>query len=271
MNTYKLTASEEGSYARRERRVQSSSIPVSYFTRFRKRLGKELGESVRAQLLVGFTIAGLIVWWQVRLGVIKGPEVPANIRSFLLPYLLVFVAFALYHLCRTAYLLDREAGQEIGGLRREISTLKLARDDSQAEIERLKRSPEGPEMWLSFEGMQIGERVLRITNVAGGTARDIQLQEMTDGELTSDKGEVIPFLAVGLWSIVKPRVRMADEGWRDITSFTLDSFFMKAKKPIIATIKHLDANGASYTTVFQITPVPNTLQVEIKQVDRRRD
>jgi hypothetical protein len=207
----------------------------------------------------------------VRLGVIKGPEVPANIRSFLSPYLLVFVAFALYHVGRTAYLLDREARQEIGGLRQEVGALKLAQADSQGEIERLRCSPEGPEMWLSFEGMQIGERVLRIRNVAGGTARDIQLQETTDGELISDKSEVIPFLAVGQWSIVKPRVRMADEGWRDITSFTLDGFFMKAKKPITATLKHLDANGAIHTTVFQITPVPNTLQVQIKQVDRRRD
>lgn len=94
---------------------------------------------------------------------------------------------------------------------------------------------------------------------------------MTDGELISDKSDVIPFLAVGQWSIVKPHVRMADEGWKDITFFTLDSFFMKAKKPIAATVKHLDANGAIYTTVFQITPVPNTLQVEIKQIDRRRE
>lgn len=176
MNTYKLTATEEGSYARGERRVQSSNIPMCYFTRFRKRLGKELGESVKAQLLVGFTITGLIVWWQVRLGVIQGPEVPANVRSFLLPYLLVFLAFALYHLGRTAYLLDGEARQGLGALRQEISTLELAQDERQAEIERLRRSPAGPEMWLSFEGMQIGDRVLRIRNVAGGTARDIQLE-----------------------------------------------------------------------------------------------
>lgn len=58
---------------------------------------------------------------------------------------------------------------------------------------------------------------------------------MTDGELISDKSDVIPFLAVGQWSIVKPHVRMADEGWKDITFFTLDSFFVKAKKPIAAT------------------------------------
>ena len=141
-------------------------------------------------------------------------------------------------------------------------------DELRREVQRLTSQPTGPEMWLALDGMIIGERVLRITNVAGGTARDVQLEEMTDGKLASEKSEVIPFLEVGRWAIVKPRVTIADEdGWGD---FSLDSFLTKAEKPVLATVHHLDANGALYTTVFRITPAPESLSVEIRQIERRR-
>ena len=91
-------------------------MPEHYIHRFRRRLSKELGEFVKAQLAVGFILAALILWRQVHTGIITKPNIRANVSSLLWPYLVVFAGFTVYHFCRTAYLLDRDAQQKIVNL-----------------------------------------------------------------------------------------------------------------------------------------------------------
>lgn len=88
-------------------------MPEHYIHRFRKRLYKELGEFVKTQLLVGFILTGVILWWQVHTGIITKPNIRANVSSFLWPYLVVLGLFTIYHLGRTAVLLDRESQSRI--------------------------------------------------------------------------------------------------------------------------------------------------------------
>jgi hypothetical protein len=92
----------------------------NYFDRFRKRLYRELGEFVRTQLLVGFIVAALILLWQIHLGVITKPAVRANVISVIAPYLVILALFGLFHLGRTAYLLDCDAQSRITDLENQV-------------------------------------------------------------------------------------------------------------------------------------------------------
>ncbi len=137
------------------------------------------------------------------------------------------------------------------------------------EVHRLSTQPMGPEMWLRLDGHHIGQRSLMVGNVAGGTARDIQLQEMTDGELACEKSDVVPFLDVGQWNPVICAVHPVGEGPESVFTFSMDSFLTKAKQPVRASVRCLDANGTPYTTVFELKAI-DSLYLEVRQVERRR-
>src|ERR1700730_384159 len=94
-----------------------------YLQRFGKRLSKELGDFVKTQLAIGFILSGLIVLWQGRIGIVTKPNIRANITSFVWPHLAVLAAFTVYHFGRTAYLLDREAQQNIRTLETKLNSI----------------------------------------------------------------------------------------------------------------------------------------------------
>jgi hypothetical protein len=125
-------------------------------------------------------------------------------------------------------------------------------------------------VWLRYGGSQnIDEMTLGIENVHGGTARNVQLDEMTDGKLMSDKSENVPLLTVGQRQWLRLNVRTADDEF-NWGPFKIDALLVKAERPIRATVQHEDANGSKYKTVFEITPDTNAWSVHIQQIERRR-
>lgn len=142
-----------------------------YFHRFRKRLFRELSDFVKAQLLVGFIITGLILWWQVRTGIITKPNIRANVSSFVWPYIAVLVVFTVYHLGRTAFLLDRESQNRI------------------AELENAQRSTGncagGPEIYLKWEtpkdvaGLGITKRQFFAENRSSVDAYAVKIEDIS--------------------------------------------------------------------------------------------
>ncbi len=147
----------------------------------------------------------------------------------------------------------------------ESETLRLS-----SEVDRLSKQHEGPEIWLIYGGSNnVDERQVGIKNIHGGTAKNIQLLEMTDGKLISDKSEIIPLLTVEQWRWVTLNVKVADPEF-DFGHFSINSLLIKAERPIKATVHHEDANGAKYKTVFEITPDRRAWTVNIRQIERVR-
>ena len=138
-----------------------------------------------------------------------------------------------------------------------------------SETERLRQRPEGPEIWLMWGGSQVlNDRTLGIANINGGTARNVQLDEMTDGQLVSDKSESIPLLTVGQTHWLKLNVRAVGEP--AFGPFSEEALLIKAERPVTATVHHENANGAKYKTVFKIVPDRDAWNVHITQIERVR-
>jgi hypothetical protein len=80
----------------------------TYLARFVARFTREVGDFLRTQLAVGLTLSCLTLVFQWRMGLLPIGTGRASLLALVLPYVVIVAAFGLYHLFRTAYLLDKE-------------------------------------------------------------------------------------------------------------------------------------------------------------------
>ena len=74
---------------------------------------RKFGEFIWQQLLVSCVVGALILWQQIKRGIISPPRVEDNWLAFLVPYIWLLTGLVVWHLCRTAYLLHLEDRAEI--------------------------------------------------------------------------------------------------------------------------------------------------------------
>jgi hypothetical protein len=63
--------------------MENSGILRLYGQRYVKTLFRTFGEFIRAQILVGVTLSGLILWAQIHRGLISASKVPDNVWAVL--------------------------------------------------------------------------------------------------------------------------------------------------------------------------------------------
>jgi hypothetical protein len=89
-----------------------------------KTLRDHVLDFIKQQLLVSVVLSGLILWGQVKAGLISAPEARTNAFAILIPYLKVLALIILWHVFRTAYLLHVEDQEAIDSLRTELESHK---------------------------------------------------------------------------------------------------------------------------------------------------
>jgi len=136
------------------------------------------------------------------------------------------------------------------------------------QLEQAMSKPEGPEVWLVFVGQHIDYRNLGIKNINGGTARNVWLDQMTDGMYVSERSAIIPLLEVNDWCTVEPTVHLAD---KDLDGMTckLEAFLSNLEHPITATVYHEDANGKRFVTTFSVASENRGYKITFEQKSRR--
>jgi hypothetical protein len=224
-------------------------MPEHYFHRFRKRLFKELGDSVKTQLLVGFILAGLILFWQVRTGLITKGDIGVNIAALLWPYIVVLAGFTVYHLGRTAFLLDRENQNriaELGNPTQNFDTPQLFLD----------YSADDAKDFLSKSGLSVrncGKRSAFIATLSCETAGRVRLlfDQMPIQRIDPDKGVMLKIMTEHL----------GDDGrWHPIGGTQggqVEGCFewlnnLNEEEMIPVTIKYSDYEGRQYTKTWTI-------------------
>jgi len=94
---------------------------ANYGKRYMKTFSHKFGEFLWQQLVFGASIAGLILWQQIRRGLITAPTIKANVMAVGEPYGLVVGAIIVWHMVRTAYLLYLEDQAEIESLNEKLA------------------------------------------------------------------------------------------------------------------------------------------------------
>lgn len=137
-----------------------------------------------------------------------------------------------------------------------------------ARLEHAISEPRGPQIWLNLAGKSLGSRDLIVRNIAGGTAHNIWLEEMSDGMHRSESSRVVPLLSVGSYEVLDLKARLIDKDASGMT-ISADAFLSKLHRPIIGTVHHEDANGKRFVTRFSIEPDADGTEVEFKRTSRR--
>jgi hypothetical protein len=218
-------------------------------------------------MALGAIIAALSIMLQAKWGLISTQDWQSHkwrwIASVILPFVGVLLVDSLLRIARAPWLLHREQESRHDETRKELERSKTECAAYRSTLER-----RGPKLWLEWGGStNLSQRTLGITNLDGGPATNIQLEEMTDGKLFSKKSALIPLLTVGNTNWLTLEVRAVGE--MDFGPFSIESLIVKAEKPIIARVYHEDGNGTRYETVFEITPDRNAWTAISKQIDRR--
>lgn len=198
-----------------------------YFRRFGTRLYRELGDFVRTQLLVGFLLAALILWWQIHTGVITRPNVHSTIVSLLWPYAVVLGLFGTYHIGRTAYLLDRESQNEITKLEDQLV--------SGDEIG-------GPQLLIGFSEPSYGQGCLAVINHGGGWAHNVSLR------MAGDSGNEISTRDT---NVLRDDGQMASWQAGDENRIIADDIIMAGAHESAAIVRCMDADGMWFEYRFE--------------------
>lgn len=91
---------------------KSSLPPKPYCVRYISKVGRDFSDAVRNQLIVAGVLSGLTCTLQYKYGLLSKESVRANALSVLVPYIILGIAFLIFHIGHAALALHREIQAE---------------------------------------------------------------------------------------------------------------------------------------------------------------
>jgi hypothetical protein len=144
----------------------------TYGKRYFQTFFRQFGEFLLAQIVIAALLSGLVLWEDVRRGIISTETTKNNILALLWSFGYVIGLMLIWHLARTAYVMSLQDQAEIESLRKQIQT-------SEAENKKPKLKVEVWEVLLmpyyNSAEVFLDASVSNVTPGTQGTVRDYSL------------------------------------------------------------------------------------------------